>query len=143
MGYARIGIACLLAGLSGCATQKTTATFKDVKMPILLGPVDRIGGGESLQTIGEEHFSGSAHEFISTKTSESTYSRITTTKTGSTGRDYLSLKLALEYDSRPNWDIRLTHLRPRTYSGSFLFGANESVTVNVLGDVVAVKGGKR
>jgi hypothetical protein len=126
-------LGCLLA-LGGCFGHLTraTATMSGLEAPVLLGPVDRIGGGKPLPTKTLREFEAtSKHVFtqgesggysISTEISES------------------SLAAEAEYATRGNnyKDIRLTEIKPQAVG--MISGVKARVDVE--GDVVQVQTSK-
>jgi hypothetical protein len=122
--------------LAGCfgTFQPATATFETVDKPVLLGPIDRIGGGAALKT---HHVSDYEGEAISL----SAHSETATTTTDTTVIDNVSMvKEARDKlgNAGPTSDIRVTKLRPWA-KGYVSFVKN---TVLVEGNVVTIEGAR-
>lgn len=139
--FESVGMTALLLVVGGCGSQIATASFPQTTMPVLLGPVDRIGGGAPMQIVGEEYFAGSSLAFVSTSTTDNGTTRTTTVRRETRGPGYLAEKLRLEFEARPNWDMRVTRL---TANGECaMMDSVQSAYVYVKGNIVAVKkGGK-
>ncbi len=126
--------------LAGCIAHMSpaTATFDHIEQPMVLGNVDRIGGGAPLaaRTVGEFEGKSSAH-FSNT---EHTAGNMTYSVTESSFNNldiYVNAVNALKLGG-PDADIRVTTLR--TWSIGYLCCMHN--TVYIQGDVVNVGAGK-
>jgi hypothetical protein len=138
----------LLAGASlavtGCfgTLQPVSATFQGMNNPVLLGPIDRIGGGSSAPARKVGDFEGEASSVFAQNQYHSTSGNISyeTTETVSR-RDASQIQVdALKALSvvGGQGEIRVTTLR--TWARGWPTGTKN--TVYVEGDVVDVGGGK-
>jgi hypothetical protein len=127
-----IGLACACVLLAGCfgSLQPATATYQGVLRPVLLGPVDRIGGGPALPTERIASYEGEASAHFARSETQ-------THVTESQGFDNLTMVVvAVEKLEKvgPSGDIRITQLRAWA-RGYISFIKNE---VRIQGTVVSV-----
>lgn len=121
--------------VTGCfgTLQPATASFQGVQQPVLLGPVDRIGGGPALSTRRVSSYAGSATALFARSESS-------THVTETNAFDNLTMvKVAVaKLDPvGPGGDLRVTQVRVWA-KGFISFIKN---TVRIKGNVVAVGGG--
>ena len=121
--------------VTGCfgTLQPATASFQGVQQPVLLGPVDRIGGGPALPTRKVSGYSGSASALFAR-------SETSTQVTEVTAFDNLTMVKDAVAKLGPvgaGGDLRVTQVRVWA-KGFISFIKN---TVRVKGNVVAVGGG--
>lgn len=124
----------LLAGCFG-TLQPATANLKGFDRPVLLGPVDRIGGGARLPTRHVAGYEGEATAHFARSESGGTV-------TESQGFDNLTMvkKAAGKLDQAgPDGELRVTKVR--AWGKGFISVIKNSVLVE--GEVVAVEGGAR
>jgi hypothetical protein len=126
--------------LAGCVAHMSPAVakFDGIEQPMMLGSMDRIGGGAPLavRTVGEFEGKADAHFSKTDQTvGNTTYS---TTESWSNSREiYKNAVKALELGG-PSADIRVTTLR--TWAIGYLCCMHN--TVYIQGDVVNVGAGK-
>ena len=121
----------LMLPLCGCFGHLTPAgaTMAGIDAPVLLGPVDHVGGGKPLTTSKLKDFEATAkHSF--THSESGGYSTDTEISES-------SLSQEAEYATRNDKyaDIRLTEVKPQTVG--FISGVKSRVDIE--GDVVKVK----
>jgi hypothetical protein len=135
-----LGLPCITLACSG---KQAHASFPVTDTPVLLGPVDRIGGGTALstQTVGRYDNAASQME-VHTENS-----RERTMKTRETLDGYMDKKLFLEHQPGPNHDLRVQELNVGADSSAWillLMGVyNANAFVGVHGDVVTTKGASK
>src|SRR5450631_3309670 len=128
---ARLAALPALALLAGCFGHLTPAgaTMAGLDAPVLLGPVDHVGGGKPLTTSSVGEFEAtSKHAF--TNSESGGYSYTVRSEESSMGAE-------AEYATRNDKykDIRLTEVKPQAVG--FISGVKSRVDVE--GDVVKVK----
>jgi hypothetical protein len=130
-----------MAGLlSGCLGhfQPATAGFEGITQPVMLGSVDRIGGGAPLSFTKKGQFEGESKAIYSRSTSTSGNIETTTTRDMTDNLQIALDAYAALQASGPDSEIRVTTLRP--WSKGFMVIMKS--TVLVAGDVVTVGGAK-
>ena len=130
-GTARLVPFALIVPLAGCFGHLTPAgaSMAGLSAPVLLGPVDHVGGGKPLATTKIKDFEATAkHSF--TNSQSDGYS--TTVEISES-----SLSAEAEYATRNDKyaDIRLTEVKPQAVG--FISGVKSRVDVE--GDVIRVK----
>ena len=126
--------------LAGCVGHMSpaVATFHGINQPMMLGSLDRIGGGAPLpvRTVGE--FEGKSDAHFSQTSSTTGNMTTTTTENWANNLDiYVNAVAALKLGG-PAADIRVTTLR--TWALGYLCCMHN--TVYIQGDVVNVGAGK-
>jgi hypothetical protein len=122
--------------VTGCfgTLQPATATFKGLTRPVLLGPVDRIGGGPALPTRHVAGYDGEATAHYARSESGGMVSE-------SQGFDNLTMvkdAVGKLDQAGPAGDLRVRKVR--AWAKGFITMVKNSVRVE--GSVVAVEGGK-
>jgi hypothetical protein len=129
-----------LLGGGGCLGhfQPAAASFEGISQPVMLGSVDRIGGGAPLPTTKTGDFEGESTAIYSRSTSTTGNIETTTTRDMTNNLQItLDAQKALQ-NAGPDGGIRVTTLRP--WSKGFIVIVKSTVVVE--GDVVKVGGGK-
>ena len=126
--------------LAGCVAHMSpaVATFDGIVQPMVLGNMDRIGGGAPLavRTVGEFEGKSDAH-FSQTSQTSGNITTTTTEKWANNLEIYENAATALKLGG-PNADIRVTTLR--TWALGYICCMHN--TVYIQGDVVNVGAGK-
>jgi hypothetical protein len=132
--HAAAGLLPLVLGLAGCFGHLTPAeaTMSGLEAPVLLGPIDHVGGGKPLSSEKVGEFEATA-KHVASHSESGGYSIDTDISESSLGPE-------AEYATRNDKykDIRLTEVKPQAV------GVISSVKarVDVEGDVVKVKPAK-
>ena len=126
--------------LAGCVAHMSpaVATFEGIQQPMVLGSMDRIGGGAPLavRTVGDFEGKADAH-FSKTNSTVGNVTYSTTESYANSATIYKNADTALKLGG-PSADIRVTTLR--TWSIGYLCCMHNSVYIQ--GDVVNVGAGK-
>ena len=119
----------------GCVghLKPATASFPGVQAPVLLGPVDRIGGGAPLEKTRVRGFSGEAVASLSQSTSGGY-----TTTTDITNNAAIVVKAVKALADVANGDIRVSEIRARAWG----YISVVKTTVHVSGKVYEVGGAR-
>jgi len=129
----------MVAASSACTLKGTVASFPGYDVPVLLGPTDRIGGGEPLAT----KVRGEFEEEVEYMQSESSYSTTTHDVRVSEQRWSGPYKLTSTARSKVKTDkgfnIRLTDVMPASYTMFYIAGMKSKVYVSVEGDIVELE----
>lgn len=133
----------VMSSMTACAGKQAQASFPMTKVPVLLGPVDRIGGGPLLPTEKTGEYDKAAYDMeLHTETGDTRK-----TKLGESLDGYMDKELYIKHQPQPNQDLRVKELNVSADSSAWIlllvavFNANAYVGVH--GDVVATKGLKK
>ena len=113
----RVYLPLVTAALAGCVgyVKPATGILQGIRQPVLLTPVDRLGGGKPLPTREVGHFEGQAEALFTQSTSQSGGYQVTTThdSTDNTGLSVGAINALADKGDKA--DIRLTTIRARSY----------------------------
>lgn len=113
----RVFLPLLTALSAGCVgyVKPATGILQGIHQPVLLTPVDRLGGGKPLPTRQVGEYEGQAEAFFAQSSHQSVNYQVTVTHdvTDNTGLAVGALKALA--DKGPQADIRLTTVRTRSY----------------------------
>lgn len=130
-------IVVLLAASTGCFTPSTSANFRGVSTPVLLGPRDHVGPSATPLSFTKvkDFETESRHELL--QYSSGNYSYV---ETRETHENIMSTAAHKATDNDPGTDIRLSMVKARSYV--VLCGIRTKEYVLIEGDVGTVGGGK-
>lgn len=130
----------MAAASSACTLKGTVASFPGYDVPVLLGPTDRIGGGEPLAT----KVRGEFEEEVEFQHLESNYSttthNVSISETKWSGPYKLTSAARGKVKNDQSFDIRLTDVMPAGWTLFYIAGMKSKVYVSVEGDIVEVEG---
>ena len=133
-----------LGAAMGCANWGTGASLRGVPLPILLGPVDRVGGGTPLPVTKVFEFDGEAsRHFMQGSYSTTAGNMVTTTSWQEehwSGDDAIKAAAWRATKGDLSKDIHVTKLKAKNYV--IFFGTAVKAYVAVEGDVMSPGGGR-
>lgn len=120
------------AFVAGCfgTLQPSTATFEGVNRPVLLGPVDRIGGGSALPTRAVGDYEGEAESFVASDDHSTTLAE--------DNASLVHAAVELLDKAGPDGDLRVTKVR--AWAWGYIRIIKNKVLIK--GNVVAVERSK-
>lgn len=133
VAIAVVGQACTLKG--------SIASFPGYETPVLLGPTDRIGGGEPLvcEKVGE--YEDEVEFQIVQYTEDRGYAKYSVIEETSSSAFKLASSARKATKNQSDLDVRITDLMPAAYT--VFFGTKTKSYVSVEGDTMRVKEAKR
>lgn len=133
-----------LATATGCTP--TTMAVTGCPNPVLLGPVDRVGGHRAAPAKAISSIDVEVADFAEASSSTDGYARTTTARATSSGTQHVGLAAIEKTEGRPDRDVHVKAI-PVGAWGYLLAGGNQSAAaasawVGVRADVVEVRRGQ-